>query len=856
MRRGSRTEPDGPSGTSYETQASCVSGVGRDSDKEEAMAEETRGGAADYLICRSSEGPDYSVWRVDIDGDQLLSRVQIGKFDQSHQLIPIGNYILEWGPLMLQDYSPCFPYRLFRFDPNIDDPLSISAMTLDSESHKPISTLVATGTWPKKKFWGTRPDFGNPDGPAKEFDKGEKLMLVPLGTFVLNVIPTPGRGTFKLFYFDPGSSDPLYVFPTWISGAFETINYPHELIPLGNYVLNRHPNAKEYRLWSFDPMGETPLARPAIQEGRWDDIDENHQLIPIGEYVLDWDMVGRSYRLWRFDPKSRNPKSNNPLAGPVKQGPMPKELAGQMTPGGIKGNVLTGIQRMRPIDEARKDVPGTIDFMRTRIKHVVFYMIENRSFDHICGWLYEKDEGPITFIGHDRPFEGASLDMFNVDPDAPPPNERHLRKHAPGETIVQADPYHDMTDTMRQFFFDGRDYDRDGYERGATPHMGGFVWNQGNSDVMVTFTPDQLTVLNGLAKAFAVSDEWFCSMPGATDSQRAFALTGSALGQLNNFMNGPQYTSWPDLPRRASIWKVLWANGFTDWKIYNSVAWFQFVLTYHLFLQGQIPSVDANPANWVITGLGGTSGLDRFLKDARAGNLPAFSFLEPVWIASDRPATSYHPYGGGGTHPGEQALNDIYEALKASPKWNETLLVITFDEHGGFFDHMPPPYAANPWPNDENDGFRYDLMGVRVPTILVSPWIKQRTVFRSPTPVAYDSTSVIATLLNWYGIPKGRWGLGERTHHAPTFEGVFQCQSPRTDKPVFEPSDKAFAVAEPSRQTLGDLHELMAWRAAIAIVGNKVDAQQAINIANGIVERASSVETLNELLDALAKRMG
>ena len=73
-------------------------------------------------------------------------------------------------------------------------------------------------------------------------------------------------------------------------------------------MLDWLPETQEYWLWSFDPMDETPLARPVIQEGRWDDIDENHQLIPIGEYVLDWDMKGRRYRLWRFDPKSRNPK--------------------------------------------------------------------------------------------------------------------------------------------------------------------------------------------------------------------------------------------------------------------------------------------------------------------------------------------------------------------------------------------------------------------------------------------------------------------------------------------------------------------------------------------------------------------
>ena len=241
-------------------------------------------------------------------------------FDHRHQLIPIGNYILEWGPLVLQDYvGGIFPYRLFRFDPNIDDPLGVNAVALDEE---PTERVMAKGTWPKKKFWGNRPDFGNPDGPSKAYDKGEKLILLPLGTFVLWIIPTTGRGTFKLFYFDPGSTDPLYQFPTWISGALETIQFGHELIPMGNYVLDWRPATREYWLWSFDPMNEvTVLARPAIQGGTWNDIDNDHQLIPIGEHVLDWDMKSRTYRLWLF-----NPKSSNPLTGPVRSGRMPEEF--------------------------------------------------------------------------------------------------------------------------------------------------------------------------------------------------------------------------------------------------------------------------------------------------------------------------------------------------------------------------------------------------------------------------------------------------------------------------------------------------------------------------------------------------
>src|SRR5262249_10258792 len=145
------------------------------------------------------------------------------KLDPQHQLISIGNYLLEWGPIAVPDYGGVFPYRLIEFDPGKQDPLGLQS-----------AKLVQQGIWQKAKFWGTRPDFGNPDGAAKAYDKGEKLILLPLGTFLLNVIPTTGRGTFRLFSFDPLSSDPLYQFPNWTYGSFLKIEFGHELIPLGN----------------------------------------------------------------------------------------------------------------------------------------------------------------------------------------------------------------------------------------------------------------------------------------------------------------------------------------------------------------------------------------------------------------------------------------------------------------------------------------------------------------------------------------------------------------------------------------------------------------------------------------------
>jgi phospholipase C len=793
--------------------------------------------AYDFVLSRRTDRDDYGLWRVDVDGDELLRPAPLdpgARFDHTHQLVSIGRYLLEWGPLTLQAYQPCYPYRLFEFDPTSKDPLAAAALQ--------------KGLWTKTKFWSYRPDFGNPEGAHEGYDSGDELMLVPLGGFMLNVIPTEGRGTFQLWNFDPnplkpGGADPLPL-PYTPQGSFDTIDYGHELIALGNFVLDRLPGSGEYWLWSFDPQAVMPLGQPAIQQGRWPHIDGTHRLVAIGDHVLDWTPDDGRYRLWRFDPKSADP-----LTGPVREGRLPDGFDASTT--------LTGIQPLLPIDVARKEMPGTIDFMRDKIKHVVYFMLENRAFDHVCGWLYEKDPQGINFVGHDGSFDGARLDMYNVDPGAQGgPQKVYLTKYKDGKLsdewnldFLPEDPYHDKTDVMRQFFYG----QPGGYARRAQPGMGGFVWNNGVHQVMTTYTPEQLPVLNGLAGQFAVSDAWFSSMPSATDPNRAFAFTGSALGQLNNFQNGTQYTYWPLTPHRPSIWKILWTNGFTDWKIYNSVEWMSFVHTYHLFLQGQIPSVDAaitaDRASFI-------DGIDQFKADARAGKLPTFSFLEPAWIATSG-TTSYHP--GADPALGEQALNEIYEAIKAGPAWNETLFIITFDEHGGLFDHVPPPYAENPWPNDVNDGFRYDMMGVRVPAILVSPLINEHTVFRSPTPVAYDSTSTLATLLQWYGIPRSRWCLGERTRHAPTFEGVIQRGMPRGDAPSFTPPyDKSFpekGEGKPASR-ISDLHVLMAPRVVAALAAGKLSAEEIARISAEILADSSDEKSLHARLQKFARQMG
>ncbi len=293
-------------------------------------------------------------------------------------------------------------------------------------------------------------------------------------------------------------------------------------------------------------------------------------------------------------------------------------------------------------------------------------------------------------------------------------------------------------------------------------------------------------------------------MPGGTDVNRAFALTGNTLGQLDNFQNGDQYTQWSDYPHRPSMWKTLWSNGIEDFKIYNSVEWYDCKFTYNLFLKGQIPSIDSS---FVVGNY--APQINQFYDDVKYGTLPKFAFLEPKWVASNG-STSYHP--GNDLIPGERALRDIFEAIENSPNPEEILLVVTFDEHGGLPDHVKPPYA-----NDNIQGFEFDIMGVRIPTILANRYIAPNTVFRSCTGTSYDATSILSTLLQWCGIPKSRWGMAERTNAATSFENVLQLQDARTDQVTLKtPWDANFPPINDGEETtvnteleVHDLHKLL-----------------------------------------------
>ena len=211
-------------------------------------------------------------------------------------------------------------------------------------------------------------------------------------------------------------------------------------------------------------------------------------------------------------------------------------------------------------------------------------------------------------------------------------------------------------------------------------------------------------MLSALATGYAVCDHWFASVPTETMPNRAFTCAGTSMGQVDD--NTKTFSA-------PSIFGALGKAGQT-WAIYG---------------YNQRP-LSADTFTDVATASGGAIGLfTDFQAAAAAGTLPDFTFLEPSW-----------PSTGNSQHPnydvalGEQLIHDVYEALRSGPGWAQTLFVLTYDEHGGCFDHVPPPWGATP-PDSAVESaydFTFNRFGVRVPTVLISPLIAPGTVYRVP----------------------------------------------------------------------------------------------------------------------------
>jgi phospholipase C len=422
-----------------------------------------------------------------------------------------------------------------------------------------------------------------------------------------------------------------------------------------------------------------------------------------------------------------------------------------------------------------------------QIETVVMLMLENRSFDNVLGWLHKEGKPALAFP------PGSPLQIDGIPDTAV--NHVGDKSYRPAmgtgsNRSPHFDPGEEMKHVQVQLYADGNGNMPPGYFWAQEPTMSGFAYDYDASytntgEIMGAYSAAQLPAMYGLARNYAVSDRWFCSVPTQTYPNRAFSVCGTSLGvEVNSEIIG--YTTYQDT---RTIFTLLNEVG-VEWGIYSG----------GLLAAGTL-STTFNSAtayafsNGIAQHTGRIYPSAAFGEALRAGTLPKFSYLEPLWgggagyIGSDGflgvQGNDYHPPAWVG--PAEYHLNALYNALTASPQWKNMLFIITFDEHGGTWDHVPPPTTVPPDQHIGSSGFKFDRLGVRVPCILVSPFIPPGgMVFRSPDAGKdFDHTSFIATLLKWVGIDPASADMGARVASAPTFEGVFSAIA-RTDVPRFD----------------------------------------------------------------------
>ncbi len=307
------------------------------------------------------------------------------------------------------------------------------------------------------------------------------------------------------------------------------------------------------------------------------------------------------------------------------------------------------------------------------------------------------------------------------------------------------------------------------------------------SQIMGMYTPNLLPVLSGLARGFAVCDAWFASAPTMTLPNRAFAAAATCQGHLDDHVKA---FTCPTIFGRLS-------DQGLDWAIYG----------YSADPLTRLDFPDTKAADDSHFG-----HFRDFQARAAAGTLPPYTFLEPSWGAS---GASQHP--NYDVAKGEQLILDTYNAVRSGPGWASTLLIITYDEHGGCYDHVPPPSGATP-PGDGSvgeDGFDFTRFGVRVPAVLVSPLISAGTVFRGSGPI--DHTSVLKTLQELFGVAP----LTARDAAAASLGDVLTLESPRTDDPLAGVAAPASHVHHPSASSPSHLEMVQAMRVAALPIRNE-----------------------------------
>lgn len=423
-----------------------------------------------------------------------------------------------------------------------------------------------------------------------------------------------------------------------------------------------------------------------------------------------------------------------------------------------------------------------------RVKHLVVLQMENRAFDHMLGYLSRQNPE----------IRGLTGQEFNYANPADPTSDKiYVSDDA---AYVDPSPEHGLIDTANQI------YGNSSLRASEPETMTGFVHNYAKAtnasfapNVMKCFNPSDVPVISTLATEFALIDAFYAAVPGPTFPNRLFTLSGTSYGSYDN-SDIMSLTGYP----QQSIFGALDSANVT-WRVYAEE-----VSTALLFKDMR-----------TLAALEKQKLLSEFQADCAAGDLPQFTFVDPAYFdfGSVR-ASDQHP--AHDVLDGERFMKSVYESLRASPLWNETALVLVYDEHGGFYDSVTPPTEGVPSPDNHianlptgslfppNNTFAFNALGVRVPAIVISPWVPKGQVIHEPAaqykPTSfsqYELSSIPATvhkMFNTHGF------LTARDAWAATLNGIWEdspLTEPRTDCPMTLPTPPTDSPAFVGRDRTG-----------------------------------------------------
>ena len=361
-----------------------------------------------------------------------------------------------------------------------------------------------------------------------------------------------------------------------------------------------------------------------------------------------------------------------------------------------------------------------------QIQNIVIYMQENHSFDNYFGTLDRHD--------------GTTVDGFTMGPDGLPTNSNPDLLGNPF-VVTHNTTYCDDTPKTSQSW----NASHISYNNGA---MDGFIragrstTGRGATGAMSYYTEDDLPFYHELASTFPICDKWFCSVLAQTYPNRRYLQAATSVGIVSTDVN--EVLAFPDAPN-GLIWDRLDDNGIT-WKDYViDIADIMLFPNFYLDNKSQVFT------------------FDKFLYDAAAGTLPQVSIISPG-------ATAYSEEPSNDVQLGEAYSSSIINAVMHGPQWPNTAMFFMWDEHGGYYDHVPPPPAVAPdaigphinVPPDQPGAF--DQYGMRVPGIVISPFAKAKYVSH----LVHDHTSVLKFI-------ETKWNLAPLTYRDAAADDLLDC---------------------------------------------------------------------------------